>query len=236
MRVKIIVDTKNDIIPFEYHGFLQGAIYKSLTVSGEFIHDHGVGEERTYKMFTFSELSGKYEVADGGIVFLQPCCFYVTSIYATVLNEVFSYYTENKKILLGKNEYEVLDVIPINDECQTNESKEYTIRTLSPITCYKTDEKRYRTYFNPKSQDFEDSLLNNLIHKAEALNEDVSDEYFSIDKVLKEKVIKIKFKNNVYTAYYCTLRITVSDYFLWLLMHTGLGSKNSAGFGMVEIL
>lgn len=236
MRLQVTIDTTNKFIPFEYHGFLQGVIYHALNqTSGTFFHDVGFGENRIYKMFVFSELKGKYEVSNGGLIFKEPATFCISSISSDFMNQLFLYFTSNQYLTLGKQKLEILDAKPIEDIVYY-ESQEYILTTLSPITCYKTDEKHFTTYFHPKSQDFENSLKNNLSRKFLILYNDDSNEFFEIKEIKKCKEMKVKFKRSIYVAYLCTMKVHVSDRYLKLLLHAGLGSKNAAGFGMMKII
>lgn len=237
MRLKITIDTTNKWIPFEYHRFLQGMIYHALDLDlGTFFHEQGFQiHDRTYKMFVFSELSGRYHIDRQGLVFEEPASFYVSSISSDFMNQIYLFFHQTSYVTLGKLSVKVLEAIPVEDIIY-HDSHEYILQTLSPITCYKTDEKHFTTYFHPQSQDFENSLRDNISRKYKALFDDDSKEYFAINEVLRYKKVKVKFKKSLYTGYICTLKVHVSDGYLKLLLHAGLGSKNSSGFGMVKIV
>lgn len=237
MRLKITIDAKDKLIPYEYHGFLQGVIYHALNESnGTFFHDQGFSNEnRVYKLFVFSELIGKYTPTREGLIFKELASFYVSCVSSEFMNELYAYFHSVNVIALGKQYFEVISADPVEDEIY-HDDHEYILQTLSPITCYKTDEKHFTTYFHAKSQDFEESLCNNLARKYLSLFDDNKEEYFKINEVIKCKEVKVKFKKSVYVAYTCTMKVCVSDNYLKLLLHTGLGSKNAAGFGMVKIV
>ncbi|RGG78381.1 CRISPR-associated endoribonuclease Cas6 [Coprobacillus sp. AM29-13] len=236
MRLKITIETKNKFIPFEYHGFLQGVIYHSLDKEqGNFFHDEGFGEQRIYKMFVFSELSGHYHVVKGGLMFDETASFYVSSVSSKLLNTLYEKVHQEGFIYLGKTKFKVVEAIPVKDVIY-HEDHVYYLTTISPIVCYKTDAKKFMTFFHPKSQDFELSLQENLRRKYLTLFEDDTNELFEIQEIIKYRNTKVKYKKMVYNAYNCTMKVKVSPGYLKLLMHVGLGSKNAAGFGMVRIL
>lgn len=236
MRLKVTVNITNKLIPYEYHGFLQGMIYHALLEDqGKFFHDEGFElKNRVYKMFVFSELSGKYEASREGLKFLEPATFYVSSISSDFLNQLYLYFKETPYVRFGGQYAEVVEVLPVKD-IEYDAKNIYVLQTLSPILAYKTDEKSYTTYFHPRSQDFENSLRDNLNRKYSILYNNSDDEFFEILNIERCKEVKVKFKKNVFVAYVCSMKVRVSDKYLKLLMHTGLGSKNAGGFGMVRI-
>lgn len=237
MRLKVKLDATDKFVPFEYHGFLQGAIYHAMTEKqGDFFHDKGFGENRRYKMFVFSELIGKYTVSQGGLTFNDSVSFYISSVSSQMLNRLYEVFNQSDSLILGKTEFPIIEAVPV-DDIHYNDSHEYTLTTISPIVTYKTDEHHFSTYFHPKSADFEASLQENLKRKYVALfNEDNQNEYFEIKKIIKYKNVMVKYKKNIFSSYTCTMKVKVSDQYLKLLMHTGLGAKNAAGFGMMKIL
>ena len=236
MRLKITIDTKQQSIPFEYHGYLQGIIYHALSEeSGSFLHDTGYGDDRIYKLFVYSELIGKYRIENRKLVFTSPVSFYISSVSSDMLNELFMYFNTVEEIHFKDMYFDVLAAEPV-DDIEYHEDGEYVLQTISPITCYKTDEKNFTSYFHPKSQDFECSIQENLHRKYETLYGKSPEEILEIVDIIKCKKTLVRYKGMVYEAYITTMKVKASDAYLKLLMHTGLGAKNSAGFGMVKIV
>ena len=236
LRLKITIDTKQQPIPFEYHGYLQGIIYHALSEeSGSFLHDTGYGDERIYKLFVYSELIGKYRIENKKLVFISPVSFYISSVSSDMLNELYMYFNTVSEICFKDKKFNVLSAEPV-DDIEYHKDGEYVLQTISPITCYKTDEKKFTSYFHPKSQDFECSIQENLFRKYETLYGKSPEEIFEISDVIKSKKTLVRYKGMVYESYLTTMKVKVSDSYLKLLMHTGLGAKNSAGFGMVKII
>ncbi len=237
MRLKITINTIDRFVPYEYHGFLQGVIYHALgQEQGNFFHNQGyTTDNRTYKMFVFSELQGKYVPSKNGLIFKEPAYFYISCISSDFMNQMYMFFSNELYITLGKQAFEILEVGIVSD-IEYNESHDYILQSLSPITCYKTDEKHFTTYFHPKSLDFEESLRNNISRKYKILFENDEREFFEIKNIIRFKEVKVKFKKSIYVAYICTLKVHVSDGYLKLLLHTGLGAKNAAGFGMMKIV
>lgn len=237
MRLKITIDTRNKIIPYEYHGFLQGVIYHALAENeGTFFHDEGFKtDNKVYKMFVFSELIGKYKIFPEGIQFIDTASFYVSCISSDFMNQLYTSFYQKGYIQLGKQAFDIINLESVKD-VEYSHNSEYIIKTLSPITAYKTDNKGFTTYFHPKSEDFENSIKRNLEKKFITLFDHNENQYFEILDLIKFKEVKVKFKKSIYVAYICTMKIKASDDYLKLLLHVGLGSKNAAGFGMIEIV
>ena len=237
MRLMIQIDTDNETIPFEYHGFLQAAIYRGLGIEkGKFYHNEGYAlNNRFYKMFVFSELRGKYLPAERGLRFIDYPKFYISSVDSDFLNRLFQYYDEKKQIQIGKKSFDIVEIGPVEDLIY-HKNHEYRIKTISPVTCYKTDEKHFVNYYHPKSMDFESSIENNLQRKSTILNMYTEDDYFAINSVQYAKLKKVKFKGGLIHAYDCCMDVSASDHYLKLLLHTGIGAKNSSGFGMVKVI
>lgn len=186
-------------------------------------------------MFVFSELKGKYEVKDGGLCFKDYPSFYISSVDSSFLNQIYLYYYEQKSIVLGRFTFDIVKIEPVENLVYNN-NHEYIIQTISPVCCYKTDEKRYITYFHPKSQDFEMSIRDNLERKLKILGMDTSQEFFEILEVIREKKVRVKFKRMVIQSYNVRMKIRVSNEYLKMMMHTGMGARNSGGFGMIQII
>lgn len=237
MRLKIVIDTKSVCIPYEYHGFLQAAIYKALEESkADFYHNVGYeSHNRHYKMFVFSDLKGPYYADGNGLYFKDYAKLFVSSLDSDFLNQLYIYFDYYRTIQIGDNIFEVISAEPMLDDVQLHEDNEYWIQTLSPVTCYKTDEKRYTTYFYPKSADFENSIQNNLSAKLLTILDDTDGEFFEIKEIQNIKRRPVKYKQMVIEAYSFKMKIRCSDNYLKLLLHCGMGSKNSAGFGMIRL-
>jgi len=61
-------------LPIQYNYTVQGFLYGNITPElGEFLHDQGfMFEKRSFKMFSFSRLQGRYELKGDRIAFYPP--------------------------------------------------------------------------------------------------------------------------------------------------------------------
>ena len=84
------------ILPVNYNHILQAVIYQGIGKAsdfGNFMHEEGyyLGQ-RQYKMFQFSQLSGKYSIKNNQIVFRNQVSFEVRSldpVFLRLLGESF---------------------------------------------------------------------------------------------------------------------------------------------------
>lgn len=235
MRLKVVLDTEGRQIPFEYHRFLQAVIYHALEEkTGDFFHDHGYGTDRIFKMFVYSELLGKYKIVNKHLVFTQPVIFYISSISSNMLNELYLYFNTHEYIFFNDIPLKILNADPVTDIIYS-ENQTYVLKTISPIVSYKTDDTGFTTFYCPGENEFEEALRINLKRKYVTLFKKEIDEPFDILKIEKCKKTIVKYKKFIYQAYIMTMKVHVGDEYFKLLMHTGLGSRNSAGFGMMQI-
>jgi len=146
-----------------------------------------------------------------------------------------------KTVRLGKHELSPESAVLLpNPDFDKDENK---IKALSPITVYSTfkgPRGKSKTYFyHPLEPEFEELIKNNLTKKANALGIEVpKDAWFNI------KDIKVKNKDQKIVYYGDTLikgwlglyKICAHPLLFELAYHTGLGSKNPQGFGMIELI
>jgi CRISPR-associated endoribonuclease Cas6 len=117
--------------------------------------------------------------------------------------------------------------------------KENIIYLLSPITVYSTINKK--TYFySPNENKFYELIKQNLLKKYKAYYKDYNVDNFDFDIELlkfdnkRDKKV-IVYKNNCIISYEGMYKISGDKEILKFAWNTGLGSKNSQGFGMFEV-
>ncbi|MCF0112263.1 MAG: hypothetical protein HUJ58_10215, partial [Erysipelotrichaceae bacterium] len=101
-------------------------------------------------------------------------------------------------------------------------------------TAYTTKDK-YVTYLVPGSKEFDEYVITNLTDKCIAYQYPKDTIQFKVTKVNFMKGRSLYFKNTFYKCYFCDLGIKVNFDTMKLIYETGLASKGSCGFGMVEI-
>ena len=226
--------TERITLPLASAEVIQGLIYKALSADEEYatnVHENGSeGAGRKYKMFTFSELSGKYLVSNGTISYPDGASLQIASADPYFIQLLFTYFKTQKRVILGDGLTAVGDV-----RLEDNRifASEITVRTLSPITVYMTEEDGHTTYFSPDDPRFIRGIETNARRKY--ITRYGTEEGFDLKVTLNEKFTPAKrmtrFKSTFITAWHCSLVLSGTPQTLDLLQNVGLGSKNSQGFG-----
>ncbi len=238
MRVKIILDLKNVKINVRYHSLLQGVIYHALmnNCNVKVIHDKGYSiGKRKFKLFTYSEIFGlsNYIKESNELLFTDKGYFYFSSIDDEVTITYISFLQENMSIVLGDKIIKIEGFEILDDNYEIKD--EVCFSTLSPITIYRTDKNKKTIYIDPSEEEYKDSIINNLSQKYYLIyNENLPD--ISINDISNIKKKIVYFRNIFIIAYHFNITFSnIDNNVLKVILNTGLGSKNSSGFGMVTI-
>ena len=250
MRIYLTFETincKKIILPINYQHIVQGFLYKSMKPAyAEYLHKYGFSyEKRRFKLFTFSKIFGNYDIdiVKKQIIFNSPISLFISSPIDDLIRDYVKIIV-NEKIELNGN---ILRVISVETKTLNNINNNIVIiKMLSPIVEYSTikDSCNKTLYYTPFENKFFELIKNNLVKKYIAYyNKEPNDQKFSmlIYKVDKNKnCITTFFKgSNGYTTvikgWTGLYKICGSEELIRFSYDTGLGSKNSAGFGMWDI-
>jgi len=231
-------------VPINYNHIIQALLLSWINDKEyrEFIHNEGYKyENKNYKLFTFSKLYGlyRYNKNDQKIIFNGD----VTLIVSCV-EDIFMQYLINTCILSNMpikilNQQVIIKSVSIVNE----KIHQGNISFLSPCTVYSTiynNGKKQTYYYEPIEKEFSDLIKQNLISKYKAYyGQEPSDSSFSI-KLLNEKSYKkiiTKYKDSyIIIAYDGCFQITGSMELIKIGYDSGLGSKNSQGFGEFKFI
>lgn len=215
-------------LPINYTYLVQSAIYRKFDSNiSKFLHDEGftMGKKK-FKLFTFSRIISRFSILDDLIVFRNPISIYFASIFDNFVISLLEnliktgYMNLNEKKLHFKG-YEVV---------KPNFQKK-TYKTLSPITVYRTFRKK-TIFYGPKDKDFKELIFENLKKKFLIVySKDYEGKFDFKFKSFKKEVVK--YKNGIIIGYSGKLSIDADESLMKILLHCGIGSKNSLGFGMV---
>jgi len=226
-------------LPIHYHHILQSILYHNLReVHGysDFLHEEGYSsEDRQFRMFVFGLLKGKYEIHEKRITFRNEVEFQVRSADVRALR-ILKDNLERKGITYLKQHYDNLQ-LRLADEVITEEALH--IRMLSPISVYSTDPISKKTYFYaPWEEEFETQVNVNFYHKYKAYTglEPESDIVLRPVKVSQKDKYVTSFKGFYVSGWLGEYELWGEPKYLDFLYQTGLGSRNSQGFGMFEVL
>lgn len=240
------------VLPIHYGATLQGFIYHQLDANlANWLHSDAYAlAKRTYKLFTFSRLTavngGRYTVGQGQITFTGPVSFTLASVNSEVLRSLAEHLLKAPTVHLGHNLCTVHG-IEVLKKPELDLTRPIRVRALSPINVYQTlhdAQGRKRAYFfSPFEHEWHQLLRDNLARKAKALGwednarETLRDATFKPLGVQQKDQKIISYKGTVIKGWLGTYEISgVPEAYFELLYDAGLGSKNSQGFGMVEVI
>ncbi|SHM86464.1 CRISPR-associated endoribonuclease Cas6 [Caldanaerovirga acetigignens] len=248
MRIKVAFSAKEPLIlPIHYNYIVQSFIYKNLSEEfSEFLHNQGFKlGSRSFKLFTFSRLLGRFEILqDNKIKIYSPFELIVSSPIERFIKDFASSLLKNNSLDLMGQGIEINGVSVLSELDKEKCKDGLFIKMLSPVVVYKTyldDRGGKKTYyFNPREDEFAVLLRENLLKKAKLLNM-VNEESlnFKIEPAfeLDQKYCKIiKYKGTVIKGWMGVYKLFADFPLLRVAYDTGLGSKNSQGFGCFEVI
>ncbi len=241
MRLTIKLNADEEIkVPSNYNHGVQGFLYRNLSLSlGKFLHDEGLKfGKRRFKMFTFSRIFGKYKRFKAGMWFSPPISLVISSPIDSFIKDLGNSFISTKELeLLGNKVY--VEEIQIHSEPEIKD--EIRIKMLSPVVVYstlKTGEGKKKTYYySPYEEEFTELIDENLRKKYQALyKKKPRARKLKIKRVGKPKEKVLLYRGTVIKGWTGMFILDGNRKLLKLAYDTGLGSKNSQGFGMFEIV
>ncbi|HIC95846.1 TPA: CRISPR-associated endoribonuclease Cas6 [Candidatus Bipolaricaulota bacterium] len=231
-------------LPLHYNSEVQGLIYRNLDRAlSRWLHDEGMPlGKRRFKFFTFSRLLGRYRINGDTIEFSGPVRVHIGSVHEEILESLALHLLREPQVRLGK---EPCEVAGIEVEPLPRISRPMLVRTLSPITVYRTlytaEGKRKTYYFNPSEEEWEELILANLRRKARALGwekprlEGLTGAHIRPVRVGKRDERIMRYRETVIKGWTGIYELDLPEPFFLLAYDAGLGAKNPQGFGMVEL-
>ncbi len=245
MRIKLVLTSEEKELielPLHYNQTVQGMLYKSLPrFLSEFLHDVGFFyEKRRFKLFTFSKFISDKQIVkkeNKRILLKNPITIYISSAINDVAKQWGDKFLKKDIIKLWKNNL-YLEEIEVLTKPEIKE--EVIIKTLSPITVYRTKDrsgKKYTQYYKPNEKEFNELIKLNIKRKYEIITgKKLTDFPFNIFPVSEFKESLERFKNVFIKGIYGKFKIKTDPEILKTVYDAGLGAKNSLGFGMVEVV
>jgi len=228
-------------LPVQYNHLLQGCLYHCLGDDSSFYHDSGFRyEKRAFRMFCFSRFLGRsvFDRYSGTLRFSGSLRLVVTSPDRQFCSSLATGLLRVGAIHIGGQRLPVESIE--TSEVQVTESQ-IIVRMLSPVVAYSTmtryDGGKYTCYFAPGDPDFQVIVSDNLKRKYLAFtgidlgNEDS----VRITPLGDPRLSVVTFKGTVIKGYTCRLRLEGPMPLLQMAVDAGLGSKNSQGFGCLEV-
>ena len=230
-------------LPINYNHIIQSWIYNSISPAlADFLHNEGfqVGG-RNFKLFSFSRLMGTFLMHPERqrIIYNGEIKLVITSPLNYFIEELANGVILARNVRIGSNELTVESVEVYEEDILKNE---IIVKTLSPITVYSTllrmDGRKYTAYFAPRDPEYNEMITTNLIKKCQAILQDDFDFEVGdvkIEPLGKGKVNIIRYKDTIIKGYSGRLLLSGPQNLLNVAITCGFGSKNSQGFGCIEI-
>mgnify|MGYP001278175410 CR=1 FL=1 len=226
-------------IPVNYNHLVQAALYRNLRPEfASFLHNEGFKiNNRRFALFVFSRLMGKseYDPRAKTLRFYGPVNLGIASPIETFIQDTAQ--------LLMKDGFKIgahmLRVSALELQSIQVEQSEILVETLSPVVAYSTllrpDGRKYTAYFSPNKRDFARIVAENAEKKARLIyGGNASFSPFQIDLVGTAQKHIVTYKNTIIEGYSGRFVIKGDKTLLLAVLEAGLGSKNSAGFGMIR--
>lgn len=256
-KIKLVLkEASHDTIPINYQYPLSAAIYKILNKANQeyahFLHTSGYG--KGYKLFTFSDLKGKFKVRGDRMQLLNNSVEFIINFHLpeasrTFVEGLFKTQTIVIADKLSKATFEVATILslshPWSKTMGDNEIAQLQVRPISAIIAgVKTDEGKYK-FIAPSDTRFIDMLIYNWRNKIETLysQQIANDAMLLIDvdyypKPYRSRLITIKANTPEETKIRgflnFKLKLTAEKRFVEVLLNTGVGLYNAQGMGCLE--
>ena len=235
-------------MPVHYNHLVQAMIYRSLDEAlARWLHEEGFHYgKRRFKLFTFSRLLSRQRRMDfkgRTITFTGPVLLKVGAMETDILESLAVYLVRFGEAQLNG---QTCRFTSVEVEMPVEAEGPVLVRALSPITIYSTlfdaAGKKKTYYYNPWEGEFSQKILENLHRKALAYyGEDeklppLDGAYIKPVRVSKRNEAIINFKGFWIKGWTGLYELNLPEPYFTLAYNAGLGSKNSQGFGMVEVV
>lgn len=229
-------------LPINYNHILQAVIYKAIEPElAAFLHEKGYSSgNRIFKLFTFSRLSGRFQINKprNTISFPEGVKLTTSSPVEEFCQSIANGLLTKGRIQLGNSVGEVEKITVKNSLV---EQERVVLRTLSPVVVYSTllrpDGRKYTCYYQPGEPDYDALIGNNLRKKYQAFyGSDAPSGEVKVKKLGQMRLHVMSYKDTVIKGYSGKLVLTGPKELLQMGVDAGIGSKNSQGFGCVEVV
>lgn len=229
-------------LPIHYNYLLQAAIYNAVDPDlADFLHNKGYQSGcRYFKLFAFSRLNGKFKLdrRKNTIAFFDDVTLIVSSPVSDFCQSIANGLLTKGQIRLGSSCAEVKSVTV---QQFTVAEEKVMLRTLSPVVVYSTlfraDGRKYTCYFQPGDPDYDSLVENNLRKKYRAFyGQDAPPGEVKVRNTGLMKMNILNYKETIIKGYSGRMELTGPKELLQIAVDAGMGSKNSQGFGCVEVV
>ena len=238
-----------NILPISYQYELSAYIYKTIAKSNHlyasWLHDNGfANDNKRFKMFVFSNLFPQCKAIGDRMCILSDTMYLYLSFLPDKSTEEFvkGIFLDNI-LLLGDDKSKVQFQVENIEALVTPSLDNCEFQTLSPVSISIKREDGSIEYVSPEKEGYDRILINNLKEKYLAFTGksfDGDDSYeFELLSPAKSRLITIKANTSSMTrvkGFNYLFKLKTDDTLMRIMYESGLGEKNSVGFGMVDVV
>lgn len=239
MQLKITLAGNRIQLPMASSSIIQGFIYDKMAHDPSFsynLHERGYTfGGRKFKLFSFGELKGNYEVDEKQMIYKDRVTLEVRSSDPYMIQLLYTSFISKNTVQLGDNTVRV-ENLELNNKVIFSDSVK--VKTLSPITVYTATDDGHTVYFSPDEERFYEAIVDNAKRKWSSCPVQMSCFDFMVTPSENTSFVKraTNFKGTFITAWHGEFYLRGNSETLTFLYNTGIGSKNSQGFGMFEVI
>lgn len=225
-------------LPFAHMEMLQGLFYKLLSFNNEvssIVHDRSNNGKAMMKLFCFSDLRGRYSVADGQHEYSDTVTWEIRSVYVKLISTIVENIYPRRSFSLNNCPFEITNIsFDGPDLCKSS----IDFRTNTPIVAYVTDENKKQIYYSPNDSEFYRIVEGNLRKKYKLFfGEEYTGEFALTCHYCPDKYhVVTRCKSTIINAWNGKFTLTAAPPMQYLAYYAGIGSKNSMGFGVIDII
>jgi len=209
------------------------------------LHDQGYQQgNRKFRHFTFSRLFSRgMKRHSDKLKLYNPLKFSMSFLLDPMPNIVIKHLIRNRTMRIASEEFTIKDASAFSEPFTGNEKEvEFDFQTLSPIVAHRDVEKNgkpFRHYFTPFDAEFFELIRDNLKRKYESIYKEETPPEMDcfivpINVDPKKSLAIVKYRNFIIKGHSGRFHYKGSGKLAQIAYHTGFGSNNPQGFGMVD--
>lgn len=253
-KLTLYIDKKafGDRIPLNYQYAASALVYRILSNSGSdfanWLHENGYSDEkRRFKLFTFSRLYAQRYLIEGPYmkILSDKLYWYISFLPEKGTQEFIQGLFNQRSFELGDRRarfsfrVENIEILP-----SPTFTDSMTFETLSPACIVRQEEDGSEKYIALDHPDAVEIVKLNLLNKYKAFHghEFPNNAFpFRLEALSRPKSSLVTIKEGTpqesrVRGYMCRFSLTAPVELMKIMYETGLGSKNSQGFGMSEVV
>lgn len=237
MQMTIHFNADRLVLPLACQQQIHGMIYRLLSahpVFSEALHN-APETARAFKGFTFSKLNGVYQIKGKWFEFNGPVSLEIRSCQEAVIRILQESLQKGEPPRLGSNILQLTDVEVTDRHIADSLIR---VRMNTPIAVYRTDEDRHTVFYSPADEAFCPAVVRNAERKYTYLTGHTPAQPLTVQPLFTDlpKKLCTVFKGTYITGWFGDYLLSSTPDMLDFLYQTGLGSKNSEGFGLFNLL